>query len=103
MSGTKMFATIAILLIAASIQEVASAQGALKYQTYQPSDCLNANVPSYKRPPYNIAANAFTCWPLAAVYNDTSKAQIRSQRQRATNENSFITEELNLEGYPRAW
>jgi hypothetical protein len=97
-----MFATIAMLLIAVSIQDVASAQGAPKYPANQPVECLNAKVPSYKRHAYNIGANAFTCWPLSAVYDDASKVQMRSQRQRAPNENSFITQELNLEGYPRA-
>ena len=99
MSRTKMLAAIAMLLIAASIQDVAYAQGALKYRANQPLDC--AKVPSYKRHAYNIGANAFTCWPLSAVYDDASKVQMRSQRQRAPNENSFITQELNLEGYPR--
>jgi len=97
-----MFAAIATLLIAASTQDVASAQGALKYGANQPEDCLNVTVPSFKRDAYRVGANAFTCWPLSAVYYGASKAQSRSQRQLTPNENSFITQELNLEGYPRA-
>lgn len=102
MSGTKMFATIAVLQIVASMQDMACAQEALKYRPNYPMDYLNAKVPSYKRLAYHVGANAFTCSPASAVYDEVSKAQIRSQRQHTPNKNSFITEELNLEGYPRA-
>ncbi|HMA74319.1 MAG TPA: hypothetical protein VKP67_22945 [Xanthobacteraceae bacterium] len=38
--------------------------------------------------------------PLSVVY-DATKAQFGSQRQRTLNPNNFITQQLNLEGYPR--
>ena len=94
MPWTRISATIVLFLIAASVQDVAFARGAGKY--------LNTKVTSYsfKRHPHHVGANTFTDWPLSAIYNGSAKAQFRTQRQRALNENSFITQELNIEGYP---
>ena len=103
MSGKGIFATIAMLLIAASVQDMATAQGAANYQANQPGGRLNVKVPPYavNERSYRGAANAFARGQLSAVHNAAAGAQIHSQRQRTLNENSFITQELNLEGYPR--
>ena len=99
MSGKGIFATIAMLLIAASVQDMAPAQGAPNYQANQPG--LNVKVPPYafNKRSYRSAANAFARGQLSAVHDVA--AEIRSRRQRTLNQNSFITQELNLEGYPR--
>jgi hypothetical protein len=52
----------------------------------RPTDAAPSTVPSDAR---------------GTVYNETARAQIRLPRQRTPNQNSYITEELNLEGYPR--
>jgi len=90
-----------MLLIAASVQDMAPAQGAPNYQANQPG--LNVKVPSYavNKRSYRPAANAFARGQLLAAHDVAAGAQIRSHRQRTLSENSFITQELNLEGYPR--
>jgi len=92
-----------MLLIAASVQDMAPAQAAANYQANQPGGRLNVKVPpdAVNKRSYRSAAIAFARGQFSAVHNAAAGAQIHSQRQRTLNENSFITQELNLEGYPR--
>jgi hypothetical protein len=101
MSGKSIFAAIATLLIAVSVHDMASAQGAAGYQVNQPTGHPKAKVPSYAFNRHGYHAEAFTRRQLSAVYDEAAAAQIRAMRQRTLNEHRFITQELNLEGYPR--
>jgi hypothetical protein len=93
MSRKSMCAMIATLLIAAFVQNTASAQGAANYRPSASVGRLKANVPS--------ALNRFARGRLFGIYGEAASARIGPLPQRASNENSFITQDLNLEGYPR--
>jgi hypothetical protein len=92
MSKNSMPAMIATLLIAAFMQNTASAQGA-NYQPYQSTGRLKASVPS--------ALTRFPSWRLPDVYGEAAGAPMRAPHQRTLNETGFITQDKNLEGYPR--
>jgi hypothetical protein len=79
-------ATIATLLIAAFVQNTPSAQAANR-QPYQSIDRLKAKVPARWRPP--------------SVYAEAARSPMGARHQRTLNETGFITEDRNLEGYPR--
>ena len=89
-----MCAMIATLLIAAFVQNTASAQEAGNYPPSTSVGRPKANVSS--------AQNRFARLRLPGVYGEAAGARIRPRPRRAPNENSFITQDLNLEGYPRA-
>ena len=93
MSRKSMCAMIATLLLAAFVQSAASAQGATNYQPSTSVGRLKASVPS--------ALDRFARQRLSGVYGEAASARIRPRPQRAPNENSFITQDLNLEAYPR--
>ena len=87
-----IFALLATpLVIAPFAQNAASAQGAAYYQRNQSVGHPNANVRS--------ALTRFTRGRLSNVFGDAAGVRIRSQR--TLNENSFIVQDRNLEGYPR--
>jgi hypothetical protein len=92
MSKNSMSATIATLLIAAFVQNAASARAA-NHQPYQSANRLKANVPS--------ALNRVPRWRLPDDYGEAARAPMRALHQRTLNETGFITQDRNLEGYPR--
>jgi hypothetical protein len=65
-----------------------------KLSKHQSVSRLKANVPS--------ALSRFTRGQLSNVFGDAAGGHIRAQRQRTLNGNSFIIQDRNLEGYPRA-
>jgi hypothetical protein len=81
-------------IIALSVQNTASAQGMPNYQRNQAVSRLKANVPS--------ALNRFTRGQPSSVFGDGAGGHFRAQRQRTLNGNSFIIQDRNPEGYPRA-
>jgi hypothetical protein len=93
MSRKSMCAMIATLLIAAFVQNTASAQGAANYRSSAAGKHLKADVSS--------ALDRFARGRLSGVHGEAASARIGLLPQRAPNKNSFITQDLNLEGYPR--
>jgi hypothetical protein len=85
-------ATIATLLIAAFVQNTTSAQAA-NHQSYQSTGRLKAKVPS--------AFNRVARWRLPGVYGEAAGSPVGARHQRTLNETGFITQDRNLEGYPR--
>ncbi len=85
-------ATIAALVIASFVQHTAFAQAA-HHQPYQWTARLKAKVPS--------AFNRPARWRLPGVYGEASGSPMGARPQRTLNETGFITEDRNLEGYPR--
>jgi hypothetical protein len=83
-----MSAMIATMLIAAFMQNTASAQAA-NYQPYQSIGRLKASVPS--------PLTRFPRWRLPDVYGEAAGAPIRAPHQRTLNETGFITQDRNLE------
>jgi hypothetical protein len=93
MSRKNMCAMIATLLITAFVQNSASAQGAANYRPSALVGHLKADVPS--------ALDRFARQRLTGVYGEAASARIGTLPRRAPNQNSFITQDENLEGYPR--
>jgi hypothetical protein len=92
MSRSSMTAVILTMLFAAFGQNTASAQVA----NHRPSQSVRysrADVPSALHRPYRGR--------LFDVYGEASSPLMRPWHQRTVNETSFITEDRNLEGYPR--
>jgi hypothetical protein len=88
-----VFPAIAMLLGALFVQSNASAQAPANYRLSQSVVHLKADVPSY-------ALNLVTRRRLSDVYGHSAGARIRAQPQRTPNHIS-ITDDRNLEGYPR--
>jgi hypothetical protein len=86
MSKNSMPLTIATLLIAAFVQNTTSAQAANR-QPYQSTGRLKAKVPAR--------------WRLPSIYGEAAGSPMGARHQRTLNETGFITEDRNLEGYPR--
>jgi hypothetical protein len=83
-------ATIATLLIATFVQITTSAQAA-NHQPYQST--VKAKVP----PAFNRPARG----RLPDVYGEAAGSPMGARHQRTLNETGFITQDRNLEGYPR--
>jgi hypothetical protein len=79
-------ATIAALLTASFLQNTTFAQAA-NHQPYQSTGRLKAKVPAR--------------WRLPSVYGEAAGSPMGARHQRTLNETGFITEDRNLEGYPR--
>ena len=92
MLRNSMSATIVTLLIAAFVQNAASAQ-TVNCQRYRPAGRLKVSVPS--------ALTRFPRWRVPDAYGEAAGAPMRALHQRTLNETGFITQDGNLEGYPQ--
>jgi hypothetical protein len=93
MSRSGITVVIPPILFSAFGQNTASAQVANHHRPYQSVRYSRVDVPSGLRRPYRGR--------LFDVYGEASSPLMRPWHQRTVNETSFITEDRNLEGYPR--
>jgi hypothetical protein len=92
MLKSSLSAVVLTLLTAAFGQNTASAEAA-NHRPYQSVGHQKADVPS--------VLNRFHRWRRPDVYGEASTPPMGAWGQRTLNENSFIAQDRNIEGYPR--